>query len=180
MSNLDRSSARWNILAQQTIMAQYDYDTSAGESVNHDQWDGYVAARDRIFDFIRNRRPSNPVVVTGDWHSSWVNDLKADFDDPDSETIATEFVGTSISSGCPWAPTVAAALSANPHVKFFDGSLRGYVRCDLTPGQWRDYRVVPSATDPATPATTLFVGGRERQPRRGEGLNGHGTGGRIS
>jgi hypothetical protein len=26
-------------------------------------WDGYVAARDRIFDFLRNRRPSNPVVV---------------------------------------------------------------------------------------------------------------------
>jgi alkaline phosphatase D len=156
LSNLDRSSARWNILAQQTIMAQYDYDTSAGESVNHDQWDGYVAARDRIFDYIRNRRPSNPVVVTGDWHSSWVNDLKADFYDPDSETIATEFVGTSISSGCPWAPNVAAALSANPHIKFFDGSLRGYVRCDLTPGQWRsDYRVVPSATDPAASATTL-------------------------
>lgn len=155
---LDRSGARWNILAQQTIMAEYDYDTGEGESINHDQWDGYVAARDRIFDFIQRRRPQNPVVVTGDWHSSWVNDLKVDFGDPDSETLATEFVGTSISSGCPWAPKVEAALSENPHVKFFDGDNRGYVRCTITPDQWRsDYRVVPNElrNDPTAPSTTL-------------------------
>ena len=156
LDGLGSSGARWNVIAQQVIMAQFDYDVGPGVSVNHDQWDGYTASRDRLFDYLAVRRPSNPVVVTGDWHSSWVNDLKANFNDPTSETLATEFVGTSISSGCGWAGQVAAAVPANPHVKFFDGSRRGYVRCDLTPHAWRsDYRVVASATDVNTPATTL-------------------------
>jgi alkaline phosphatase D len=154
--NLDRSQARWNVLAQQTIMAQYDYDPGEGISVNHDQWDGYAGQRKRIFNFIQQRRPSNPIVITGDWHSSWVNDLKADFNNPESETIATEFVGTSISSGCGWAGAVEAALSVNPHVKFFNGDLRGYVRCNLTHKSWKsDYRVVSSASDPNAKAYTL-------------------------
>lgn len=153
---LGRSRARWNVLAQQTIMAYFDYDTGPPVRVNHDQWDGYVGSRQRVLEFLAARRPANPVVLTGDWHSSWVNDLKADFADPASETLATEFVGTSISSRCGWAGAVAAAVPANPHVKFFDGSHRGYVRCHITPREWRsDYRVVASAADTASPATTL-------------------------
>ena len=46
----------------------------------------------------RRARSRNPVVITGDWHSTFVNDLKARLDDPDSPVVATEFVGTSISS----------------------------------------------------------------------------------
>jgi alkaline phosphatase D len=153
---LDRSQARWNVLAQQTIMAHFDYDNGPGVSVNHDQWDGYAAARQRVLDFVGRRRPSNPVVITGDWHSSWVNDLNATPTDLSTPVVATEFVGTSISSGCGWAGAVAAAVPHNPQVKFFDGSRRGYVRCSVTPQQWRsDYRVVASAADTAAPATTL-------------------------
>ncbi len=153
---LARSRARWNVLAQQTIVAQFDYDTGPGASVNHDQWDGYAGARDRLLEFIAASRVANPVVLTGDWHSSWVNDLKADFDDPASTTLATEFVGTSISSGCPWERAVAQAVPANPHVKFFDGTHRGYVRCTVTPERWTsDYRVVTAAADSSEPARTL-------------------------
>jgi alkaline phosphatase D len=46
---------------------------------------------------VRNR-VSNPVVVTGDWHSTFVNDIHLDFDQGASPAVATEFVGTSISS----------------------------------------------------------------------------------
>jgi len=153
---LDRSRARWNVLAQQTIMAYFDYDTGSGISVNHDQWDGYNGSRRRLLEFLAARRPSNPVVLTGDWHSSWVNDLTRDPFDPDSELLGTEFVGTSISSGCGWAGAIAAAVPANPQVKFFDGSRRGYVRCRVTPEEWRsDYQVVPSADDTTAPASTL-------------------------
>lgn len=114
---------------------------AGGVAVNHDQWDGYVASRERFLRFIKEARPSNPVVVAGDWHSSWVNDLNDDFLDPGSQTLASEFVGTSISSGCGWAGKVAAALPENPHVKFFDGSKRGYLRCTVTPRRWvSDYR----------------------------------------
>ena len=41
-------------------------------------------------------------------------------------------------------------------MKFLDGFQRGYVRCTVTPQQWRsDYRAVVDVTDPATPAFTL-------------------------
>src|SRR3712207_6861895 len=40
----------------------------------------YVAARNRLLAFMLHLRPSNPVVITGDIHSNWVADLKADFD----------------------------------------------------------------------------------------------------
>ena len=182
LDGLAASGARWNVIAQQTMMAKYDYDTGEGECVNHDQWDGYVPSRQRILEGIASRRPSNPVVLSGDWHSSWVNDLKLDFDDPDSPAVATEFVGTSISSGCGWRDDVAFALAVNPHVKFFDGDLRGYLRCSITPGQWRsDFRVVPSPTDPVSPASTLtswmVIDGRPgaRQVGGADGISGRVT-----
>lgn len=84
--------------------------------------------------FLDQRQPANPVVITGDIHSSWVHDLKADFSNPDSRTVGTEFVGTSITSDFPaqFIAPVTAALTDNPHTKFFDGAFRGYVRCNLT------------------------------------------------
>jgi len=172
LDGLRRSKARWNVIAQQTMMAQFDYDTGPGESINSDQWDGYVPARDRIMRALDDSGPSNPVVLSGDWHSSWVNDLKRNVDDPASATVATEFVGTSISSGCGWRDDVEAALAANPHVRFFDGRYRGYVRCEVSRDSWRsDYRVVSSATDPSGPATTLsawrVIDGRPRAERVG-------------
>jgi phosphodiesterase/alkaline phosphatase D-like protein len=182
LDGLDRSKARWNVLAQQTIMAQYDYDTSSeGVSINHDQWDGYVAARERILNFVRERRPSNPVVISGDWHSNWVNDLKTDFDDPASETIATEFVGTSISSGCGWRGQVEAALGENPHVRFFDGEYRGYVRCEVTEEEWRsELKIVPDPRAAEGPAYTLAsfvvatgVPGARQVEGAGDGITGH-------
>ena len=78
------SGARWNVVAQQTIMAQVDYDAGPGLSVNHDQWDGYAVSRNRFMSFLEQARPTNPVVLSGDWHSAWVNDLRADFDKPET------------------------------------------------------------------------------------------------
>ena len=63
-----------------------------------DKWDGYPADRARLMTFLHDRRPSNPIVLTGDLHTNWVNDLKLDFDRPASPVVGTEFAGTSISS----------------------------------------------------------------------------------
>jgi alkaline phosphatase D len=49
--------------------------------------------------FLHDRRVPNPVVLTGDIHTNFVNDLKLNFDDSKSPTVGVEFVGTSISSG---------------------------------------------------------------------------------
>jgi alkaline phosphatase D len=155
--NLARSQARWNIITQQVMVAQLDRQAGPEQEYSMDKWDGYVAERERLFDFIQKHQPSNPVVITGDIHSNWVADLKTDFDNPNSKTIGTEFVGTSISSGgdgVDVTPQTEAILTQNPHIKFFN-SQRGYVRCELTPARWQsDYRVVAAVTTPDAPIST--------------------------
>jgi alkaline phosphatase D len=131
---LGNSRALWNVIGQQTMLAEYDFNASpTTELFNMDQWDGYVAARNRLIGFLNRSRVSNPITLTGDIHSSWVHDLKTDFSDETSKTVGTEFVGTSITSEFPseFLAPVAAALVDNPHTKYFDGSYRGYVRCDV-------------------------------------------------
>lgn len=158
LDGLSASRATWNVIAQQTIMAQFDYDLGPDKVVNLDQWDGYPAARSRILGHLAQQDVRNPVVLSGDWHTSWVNDLLVDFDDPTSEVLATEFVGTSISSGAGWDADVRLGLPANPHVRFYNGSYRGYVMCEVTPQRWRStYRIVLDARDAGSPAYTIGV-----------------------
>jgi alkaline phosphatase D len=154
---LAASDARWNVLAQQVLMARLDSEPGPPLEVYMDNWNGYDAARRRVLDFLATRRPANPVVLTGDIHSSWVCDLKRDFDEPDSPTVATELVGTSISSGGDgrehWSDT-PQLLAENPWIRYMN-SRRGYVRCEVTPASWRaDYRVVEYVSQPDAPAAT--------------------------
>jgi alkaline phosphatase D len=129
---LARSHARWNIIAQSLMMAQMRRRNSAGEPVIWtDDWNGYPASRERLLRHLHEARVANPLMVGGDIHSFWANDLKLDFDDPSSPTVATEFIGSSISANPPTFD-FAAALPENPHVRFFDKSVRGYVCADIT------------------------------------------------
>jgi alkaline phosphatase D len=152
---LERSRARWNVVAQQVFMAQRDTDPGPPQQLSMDAWDGYRAGRDRLLAHMQSRRVPNPIVLTGDVHRSWVADLKADFDDPASATIGTEFVGSSISStGDGTGENQDAVLAANPHLKFFEDQ-RGYMRCVLDAERWRtDVRVVPYVSRPGAPITT--------------------------
>jgi alkaline phosphatase D len=151
-----RTLARWNVLANQVIIAQNIVGLNGKQLLNMDSWDGYVEARNRLTRFLAEARPSNPVVITGDIHSNWVADLKVDFDRPSSPTVATEFVGTSIASGGDGSDSDApfVRLDWNPHIKFHNNR-RGYVRCTLTPSVWTsDFRVVPYVSKPGAPVET--------------------------
>jgi alkaline phosphatase D len=134
-------------------------DREAGERVAYsmDQWPGYEANRRRLLKFFHERKIANPVTIAGDIHSNWANNLLADFDDLDSRVVASEFVGTSISSGGDGSRTprnLDRTLAENPFVKFHNAE-RGYVRCTVTPGQWRsDYQVVEYVTRPGAPLVT--------------------------
>jgi alkaline phosphatase D len=153
---LDRSRARWHVLAQQSIMAQVDRKPGPGRRFWTDSWDGYPAARRRLLDFLAARRPANPVVIGGDVHAFWVNDLKPDFDDPASPVVATEFVGTSITSQFARPELVDARRADNPHVRFADARPRGYVRVEVTPRRWQaDLRALRDVTQPRSEADTL-------------------------
>lgn len=163
LRGLSRSDARWNVIAQQTIFAEVDFNPipgSAGQAglFNVDQWDGYVAQRQRITEFLATERPSNPVILTGDIHSSWAIDVKTDYDNPASQTVAAELVGTSISSDfpTPFIRPVQAALSDNPHIKFFDGQFRGYVMNRITRSEWTaDFKAVSTVDTRDATLSTL-------------------------
>lgn len=129
------SRASWNILAQQTLMAQLDRKIGDGRRLWTDGWDGYPAARRRLLESMHARRLANPVVIGGDVHMHWVADLKPDFDDPKSPVVASEFCGTSITSQGASQKMVEALLPENPHMKFGRSDQRGYVRCSLAGGR---------------------------------------------
>jgi alkaline phosphatase D len=106
---------------------------------------------------LKNARVQNPVVITGDIHSHWVCDLKEDYTSEKSPVVATELIGTSISSGGDGSDTTATGqlqLSKNPHVKFYSNQ-RGYVRCEVTPKSLTaDFRVVEKVSVPDSPVST--------------------------
>ena len=164
-AGLAHSKARWNLIAQDVLMAQLRIKQDDSEAFSTDDWNGYPANRQRLLQHIHESKVSNPVVVSGDIHSFFANDLKLDFDDQSSPVIATELVGTSISSyGPPYDP-IARALPDNPHVHFFDSRRRGYVMVDLMPEQMQArMRAVSDAHDPkatiATFRTFAVEGGR--------------------
>ena len=155
-AGLAHSKARWNLLAQDVLMAQLRRKQDGIDAFWTDDWNGYPANRARLLRHIHDAKVSNPVVISGDIHSFLANDLKLDFDDQNSPTVATEFVGSSISSyGPPYEP-IARVLPDNPHVHFFDSRRRGYVLVDLTANAMQtQMRVVSDARDPKATIATL-------------------------
>ncbi len=146
---LSASTSRWNVIAQQTLMAQADRTSGEGQAFWTDGWDGYPQARRRLLNFIADKRIPNPVVIGGDIHMSVVADLKTDFDDMRSPVVATEFVGTSITSQGPSRQRVETILAENPHMKFINGAKRGYTLVELTPQHClARLRTIDSVTDP--------------------------------
>jgi len=70
-------------------------------------------------------------------HSFNASQLKLDFDDPASPIVASEFVGTSITSQA-WAQErLNQYLPDNPHMLLADSRFRGYARADLTPKRFQ-------------------------------------------
>jgi alkaline phosphatase D len=155
-NSLSESRSRWNLLAQQTTMAQFDQQPGAGRRAWTDGWDGYPAARQRLLDFLHQRKIANPVVLGGDVHSFNVADLKLDFDDPKSPVVASEFVGTSITSQAWPQERLNEFLPDNPHMKLMDSRYRGYTRVEVTPATMRvDLRAMESVQMREAACTTL-------------------------
>ncbi|WP_020668363.1 alkaline phosphatase D family protein [Amycolatopsis nigrescens] len=155
LDGLRRSGARWDVLGQQVWFSQMDHDPGPAKILSMDSWDGYQASKDRVRDGFRHTR--NTVVLTGDVHSHWANEVKADFNDPGSPSVATELVTTSVTSGRDGADTTPGGdklKAANSHIKFYSYR-RGYVRTRIDAGQVRaDFRTLPYVSKPDAPAQT--------------------------
>jgi len=143
----------WDIVGQQVFFA---HNADASGASNMDAWDGYRASRARIQQGLVDRGVRNPVVLTGDVHTSWASNLKADYADPSSATIGAELVCTSISSGGDGnGSTTIPNASVNPHIRFYSNR-RGYVRTRITPAQIAaDFRAVSAVSEHGAPATTV-------------------------
>lgn len=152
-----RSTARWDVLGQQVFFAQRDFDQGPVESYSMDGWDGYVASRDRITRGWVDAGVRNAMVLTGDVHTHWANELTLDYRDPTGPTVGTELVCTSITSGGNGTDSDPAAdptVRENPHIKFRNAQ-RGYVRTRFTADEvTADFRVVQSVTTPDSPVST--------------------------
>lgn len=153
---VEQSQARWNILAQQIAFSRIP---NPNQPTFHamDPWSGYPAARDRLLAWIAQRQQKNLVVLTGDIHAAFVMNVTRDALQPESPTIATEFIGTSISSGRDgfdrWGQLRNYETTV-PNMKYHNAR-RGYVRCELTPDRWTsDYRMVPYVMRPGAPVET--------------------------
>jgi alkaline phosphatase D len=148
----ERSQARWNIVAQQLLIAELEHRTIDPNWFWQDAWDGYPLARQRLLNEVVGAELRNPVFLTGDWHSTFVNDLKLDFKDPNSETVATEFVTPAITTGgdgTPYGPYYAPMIPFNPHIKYYEGDRRGYFKATVTPERMHlDLRFVTSVENP--------------------------------
>ncbi|TWB38547.1 alkaline phosphatase D family protein [Nitrospirillum pindoramense] len=103
-----------------------------------DGWDGYPAARERVYDAIKaavvDGRAGNTVVLSGDSHAFWVNELR---DAAGTTRVAAEFGASSITSPSPGEelglPQLGDILKAqNSEVLLNDHTTKGYVLLTLT------------------------------------------------
>jgi alkaline phosphatase D len=131
-AEMQASNAQWKIMGQQVMMAPLEV---FGFPVNLDQWDGYAAERQRVYDSILTRNIDNVVVLTGDIHTAWANDLPGANYDPNSgaNSIGVEFVTTSVTSGNSTVNQGQQLIQfANPHMKYINLSDHGFLVLDIT------------------------------------------------
>jgi alkaline phosphatase D len=158
LDGLHTSTATWNLVASQIMMAETDIRIGDGKLWYYDAWDGYQVERNALLEDFRGVR--NPVVLSGDRHLTMISDLKADYADPASDTVGAEFVGTSISSNgdqdlaafhAEWDPR----MPDNPHWKLIDCH-RGYHLFDIRQDRIdAKVRVVDTVLSPQATASTL-------------------------
>ncbi|MGE0046477.1 MAG: alkaline phosphatase, partial [Hyphomonadaceae bacterium] len=156
-----RRGQAWQVLAQQVVMGRQlapqgisrllPADVSAGTRryvsggeqlgalglpLNLDAWDGYPAARQRVLDACV-RDGTNALVIGGDSHHCWVNNLEAA---GGGRMAAVEFAGGSVSSGgfetaltnAQPGERESMMRSGNPNMAWCDVSHRGYGAITLT------------------------------------------------
>ncbi len=109
--------------------------SEAGLPANMDAWDGYPAARNRVFAAAR-AASANLLVLAGDTHNGWAFELGGE-----GARTGVEFGVCSVSSpgyegylSFIKPDTLAAALvEENDQLKWADTAQRGYMAVELTP-----------------------------------------------
>lgn len=130
-AGMKQSSAKWQVLGQQVMMAPLRV---LGAPINTDQWDGYPIQRQQLYDSVLTNNIANMVVLTGDIHTSWANDLPLTGynGSTGANSAGVEFVTTSVtSSNSPLGVPSGLIATLFPHVKYSNLDNHGYYILDL-------------------------------------------------
>jgi len=149
---LRSSTAKWKLIGQGVMMAQLKLlgspnAVNLSQYLNPDQWDGYDPVRQRVFNVLKgdatNPPVTNVVVLTGDIHTAFANDLTPDPNNAvvaaggynrvtGEGSLAVEFIATSVTS--PGFEALGGVqntlLATNPHIMYLKGA-RGYLLLDV-------------------------------------------------
>jgi alkaline phosphatase D len=158
---LARERRPWTLIGQQVFFAPLHLD-GGGRSVFSDQWDGYAANRDRVLHGLSGPAVQSPVVLSGDVHSFWVNDLR----DGTGRPVGGEIVTSALGAASPPAGRFGNATVNNPHIRHSDVERAGYVLLDV--GQQRmsaDIRAIADRRDASSAVASLKTFGMDRGSR---------------
>lgn len=152
---LTREQGLWSLVAQQTLFARLAL-PQGPDARYSDIWDGYEASRQRAICSLTRPSVRNAVLLGGDVHSFWLNDIHSDSEDARSKIVASEVVTSCLASRNGPAALFDTARALNPHVRFLDNAHAGYVLLDVVPDRIDiDLRAVSSLADPAAECFSL-------------------------
>ncbi|MGJ7442386.1 alkaline phosphatase D family protein [Aquipuribacter sp. MA13-6] len=145
---LTSGRTRWHLIGNQTVFARVLALPGGvpGAVFNTDQWDGYQADQVAVLRAMADSGATDPVVLTGDIHSSWANDLPVDpvaYGADRSTSAGVEFVCPSVTSdgfkevlggnAATAAFVTRAFQAANPWIGYLEGIGHGFAVLDVTP-----------------------------------------------
>ncbi|KAI4114680.1 MAG: hypothetical protein LQ345_004579 [Seirophora villosa] len=115
-----KRGATWRVIGSQTVFSRINASSAYGnvDPFNYDQWDGYLASRNRTFQTLYDNNIGNNIVVSGDSHANWVSDLvwlgQTPYDvSSGNGSIGVEFAGSAVSSPSPAGQNISLAAANN-------------------------------------------------------------------
>lgn len=173
LQQLSDTSTRWKIIGNQVMFAPLQI---FGQPFNSDQWDGYNYERQKIQTHLLQNNIKNFVVLTGDIHTSWCNDIPGPNynSNTGAGSVGVEFVGTSVTSlNSPFPIGSGIIKSLNPHMKYINLANHGYYTLDVNKNRVQaDYTFVE--TDQPTfsnqEVVSYYVNNQESYLKQGSTL----------
>jgi phosphodiesterase/alkaline phosphatase D-like protein len=106
-----------------------------GLPVYPDAWDGYPAAREKLYSRLNEIDVTDMLVITGDAHEFWINDLVNDDDKKMGIEIGTSSVSSETLKAFLGPDTADYALlmtQTNQDVRYYNPQYQGYVDLEFT------------------------------------------------
>ena len=145
---LANERTRWSLIGQATMVSRLPL-PGGGDARWSDIWDGYAASRDRLIAALRQPAVRNAVLLGGDVHSFWANDIPSDPERMEGPVVASEIVTSCLASRSGPEELFTGIQGRNPQVRFHDNDNAGYTLLDIDAERIDGrFRAVRDLTDP--------------------------------